>query len=174
MESKGIEVYDTSLKGNQNLDLPALDSRILKPLQDKNTIVVIDAGGDPKGSLVLRRFKNYIVNSENYFVVNANRTETNEAQKVIDYIDDIESYSNLRVTKLLNTTHMLKSTTKEDVIKGYKLCKQVEEIRNLELKYNVCIENVYKQLKEDKDESLSELKEKLFPIKLYFRDQWML
>ncbi|MDO4595161.1 MAG: ATP-binding protein [Tissierellia bacterium] len=173
LEKNGIEVYASGLKNNQTLDLPALDPSILKPLQDPNYIVIVDAGGDPKGSLVLRRYRQYFKDSNNIFVVNANRTETDNYQKVLSYIREIESYSSLKATSIINTTHMLKDTKEEDVLKGYKLCKEIEEKTNLVFKYNVAKKDICDNLKED-DKVVSDLKEKLFPIKLYFRDDWML
>lgn len=173
LEERGIEVIASSLKQSDTLDLPALDASILKPLENEEYVVVIDAGGDPKGSLVLRRFTKYLKNSSNHFVVNANRSETDDVQKVISYIGQIESFSGLRVNKLLNTTHMLKHTSKDDIIKGYNLCKKVSKETGIELKYNVCMKSLVESLKQDPlvDRKLTD---KLFEIDLIFRDEWML
>ena len=56
------------------------------------------------------RFANQF-NSNDYdmfYVVNANREKTQTAKEVLQYIDAIEATSKLKVTGLINNTHMLK------------------------------------------------------------------
>lgn len=173
LENKGIEVFSSSLKTSDTLDLPALDPQILKPIENKDYTVIIDCGGDPKGSLVLRRYKDILKDTNNLFVINKNREETSTKEKVLQYMAEIESYSNQRVSQVLNTTHMLKHTSKEDVLEGYKLAKEVADARGIDVKYNVCMKSVAEEIMNDPKVS-SEIKDILFHIDLLFRDDWML
>lgn len=173
LEANGIEVYSSSLKESDNLDLPALDPQIIYPLRNEQYMVVIDCGGDPKGSLVLRRYKEFLTETNNLFVINRYREETSTKEKVLEYMKEIETYSNQRVHEILNTTHMLKETKKEDVLFGYELAKEVSDYTKLNLKFNVCKKSIAEEIKNDENISC-EVKEKLFPIDLIFRDDWML
>lgn len=173
IEKNAIKVYSSSRGPNDVLDVPALDSAILAPLRDKDTAVIIDTGGDPKGALVLRSYRNYIKDSDNIFVVNANRPETANVDDVIKYLRDIEAFSGRRATHLINTTHMLKETTKEDILKGHSLVKEVSKKTDLEFVFDVCVKNVADEILNDENIS-KEVKEKIFPIDLHFREDWMM
>ena len=56
-----------------------------------------------------------------FFVLNANRPETQNVDKVVEYMTKIEEVARAKITGLVNNTHMLKSTTIDDVLKGYQL-----------------------------------------------------
>lgn len=172
LESQGIEVYSSSRGANDVLDVPALDPGILKPIQNKDYQTILDCGGDPKGALILRTYSPYLIDTDNIFVVNTNRPETSTPDKIISYIRDIEAMAGISANALLNTTHMLKDTSKEDVLKGHEIVKEVANELGLEFRYNVCKDDVCKELKNDSNVS-DEIKEKLFPIELYYRDDWM-
>ena len=85
---------------------------------------------------------------------------------------EIEGMGGIRATALVNNTHMLKDTRKEDVIRGYDIVKQVSDKLGLEFRYNVAKKDLVNDIKKD-PRVANELKEKLFPIDLYFRSDWM-
>ncbi len=106
------------------------------------------------------------------FVINANRPETSDANDTIAYMRQVESRSGIKINALLNTTHMLKDTTKDDVLRGHELVSEVAEKLGLEFRYNVCKKDVAEELANDTTVS-NDIKDKLFPIDLHFRDDWM-
>lgn len=165
---EGIKVYDSSIK-NQTLELPAISAEVMGIIQNKNTIVILDIGGDPVGARVLARFSEIIKKNEYdlFFVVNGNRPETQNKKNVINYIKAIEKTSNLNVTGLINNTHLLKDTGVRDVEMGHELCKEVSLHTDLPIMYEVVIQNISQKIKN------KEIKEKLFPINLYMREDWM-
>ncbi len=168
LESMGIHVCDSSIKAS-TLDLPAVPAEVMGIIQDKSGKAVLDIGGDAVGARVLARFAEHVKKAEHdlLFVINANRPETQNADDVITYIRAIEETSGLKMTGLVNTTHLLKATSIEDVTRGHNLSKEVSDLTGIPIIYEVAIENVASQI-EDKD-----IKEKLFPIKLYMREDWM-
>jgi hypothetical protein len=85
----------------------------------------------------------------------------------MEYIVKIEDTSRLKVTGLINNTHMLKQTKLEDVLKGYELANEVSLATGLDIKYNVCLEALKEKLP-------TNLKGEIFPIKLYMREEWMI
>ncbi len=173
LKDKGIEVF-SSIRGDKDvLDLPALDPAILKPLQNKEYKAILDCGGDPKGALILRTYTPYLKEADNIFVVNVNRPETSDVNHIISYMNEIEGMSGQRISRIINTTHMLKDTKVSDVLKGHEIVKEVSKIRNLDFTLDVCIKPVADEILKDSNIA-EEIKEKIFPIDLYFRSDWMM
>ena len=150
------------------LDLPAISAQIATPINDKSYNYVMDVGGDNVGARVVGRF-NHLIEENDYdmfCVVNANREQTQTADRVIDHIIAIEKSSGLKVTGLVNNTHLIRSTTVDDVLKGQALVSEVSKLCNIPIKYVVCMENLIPQLPTD-------LEGEVFPIQLYMREAWM-
>ena len=168
LEEMGIEVFSNSFGTDITSDLPALDSRIRAPLEDKSYTVVLDAGGDDSGARILIQYKKYLLDKndvELLCVINANRAETDTMEGALSHLDRIETETGLLVDGTINNTHMLRETRPEDILRGYELCKQIETEKGIPLKfstYNVDIElnPEYPGMK-------------LYPINLYMRPHWI-
>lgn len=168
LEDLGIRVIASSIKASA-VDIPAVSPEIAAPLQDKSYEAIIDVGGDPAGARALVRYNHLIVNDEYdmFFIVNRNRPETQTCNKVIEYIRNIEDTARLKVTGLVNNTHMLKASKVEDILYGQELVEEVSKETGIPIKYISAIEKVAKGLPNN-------LKGKVFPINLYMRQDWML
>ena len=167
MRQLGITPIDSSIK-TTTLDIPAISAEVMRPLHDNKVNYVLDVGGDNVGGRVVGSFAEHF-KSDNYdmfFVVNANREKTQTANEVIGYIDAIEASSKLKVTGLVNNTHLLRETTVEDVLKGQEVVREVSKIKNIPIKYICCIENIIDKLPND-------LEGDILPIKMYLREEWM-
>lgn len=168
-----IELLATSLKSSDTLDIPALDARNVVPFQNKAYHAVVDTGGDPKGTLILRYYKEFLKNeTETLYVMNANRQDTSTADKVQEFMENIAAFSGKPVDYIVNTTHMLRATTPEDILRGAELAEEVSKTTGVPIKYHVGLEPVVNQIKQDPAVS-EDVKQKLFPIKLYLRSDWM-
>lgn len=167
LEELGIKVISSSLKGSA-IDIPAISAEIVTPMQDKSYDAVIDVGGDSVGARTLGRYNEYFIegNYDMFFVLNANRPETQNVKKVVEYLRKIEDMARAKVTGIINNTHMLKSTTVEDVLYGQRLAKEVSNKLNIPIKYISAIENVAQKLPRGLDG-------KIFPMNLYMREDWM-
>ena len=168
MEASGIRVIGSQIDAPA-VGVPSVSAEVVTPLQDTSYDAVIDVGGDKVGAMALGRYVDYFIegNYDMFFVLNANRSETQTVEKVIEYMTKIEDVSRAKITGIINNTHLLKSTTVEDIIKGNKLALQVSVATNIELKYNVVLEELVEKLPID-------LKGEVFPMKIYMRDEWML
>lgn len=168
MKNLGITPIDSSIQ-TTTLDVPAISAEIARPLHDTSVNYVVDVGGDNVGGRVVGRFaEQFKLNDyDMFYVVNANREKTQTAKEILKYIDDIEASSKLKVTGLINNTHMLKETTVEDVLKGQMVAREVSKIRNIPIKYISCLESLVDELPKD-------LEGDILPIKLYLREEWMM
>lgn len=168
LNKMGIKVIGSFFEGN-GIDIPAVSAEVLTPLQNKSYEAVLDVGGDPAGAMTLRQYEDYFIEGQYdmFFVLNAYRPETQTVEKAIEYIREIESIAQAKVTGIVNNTHMLKNTTVEDVLYGQKLAEKVSSKINVPIKYIVAIENVAMELPSD-------LNGEIFPIKLNMRADWMM
>jgi len=168
MEKLGIKVIASGIN-TPAVEVPSISAEVYTPLQDESYNLVIDVGGDQVGARALGRYVEYFVegNYDMFFVLNANRPETQTVEKVIEYMTKIQDVSRAKITGIINNTHLLKSTTAEDVMRGQKLALEVQEKTNIKLKYNSVLEDVVASLPKD-------IEGEIFPIKLFMRDEWML
>ncbi len=150
------------------LDLPAISAEISTPISDKSYNYVIDVGGDNVGARVIGRFSHLIEEGDYdmFCIVNGNREQTQTADQVLEHIKSIEQASGLKVTGLVNNTHLIRSTTIGDILKGQELVREVSKVSNIPIKYVTCIENIVDELPKD-------LEGEIFPINLYMREEWM-
>ncbi len=77
-----------------------------------------------------------------FFVLNANRPETQTVEKAMEYLRKIEDMARAKVTGIINNTHMLKSTTVDDVLRGQVLAEELSEKTNIPIRYISTIERV--------------------------------
>lgn len=168
LKEHNIRLIGSAINANA-VDLPAISGEVLAPLDDKSYEAVIDVGGDPAGARTLVRYDKYFIDGayDMFFVLNANRPETQTAEKALEYMVKIEDTSRAKVSGIINSTHLLKSTSADDVIRGNKLAKELSKLANIPIKYNVALESIIKDLPND-------LEGEIFPIKLYMREEWMI
>ena len=167
MKKLGITPIDSSIQ-TTTLDVPAVSAEIMRPIHDSNVNYVLDVGGDNVGGRVVGRFAEHfkLDDYDMFFVVNANREKTQTAKEVLGYIEAIEASSKLKVTGLVNNTHLLRETTVEDILKGQKVAKEVSKMKNIPIKYVCCLESLVDNLP-------TNLEGDILPIKLYLREEWM-
>lgn len=168
MEGIGIKVIGSQIDAPA-IEVPSISAEVYAPLQDESYDLILDVGGDQAGARALGRYVEYFEegNYDMFFVLNANRPETQTVEKVLEYMTKIQDVSRAKITGIVNNTHLLKSTTSEDVLRGQKLALEVQERTGIKLRYISVLENVIPSLPKD-------LEGELFPIKLFMRDEWML
>jgi len=167
LENMDISIMASNLT-NKNLDIPALSPSINGAINDIKARTIIDAGGDPVGAKALSRYNNIIRNKDYdmFLVVNANRQDTQNLEKIISYYEKIEATSRLKITGLINNTHTLQSTSIEDVMRGAELVKKVSEKLKIPVKYHTAIKKIADEINKNKSMEV-------FPIELYMREEWM-
>ena len=168
LEENNVHVISGARGHDINLDVPMLSPSILAPLQDETQNVILDVGGDSTGARVLARFAAFFKPGkyDMFFVLNANRQETQELKNVISHIRNIEDTVGAKVTGIVNNTHLLRETDAEEVMKGQKLAEEVSQATNIPIRYISTLEKVTRHLPAD-------LEGEVFPIQMYMREDWM-
>ncbi|UCZ52777.1 hypothetical protein LGQ02_18640 [Bacillus shivajii] len=111
-------------------DLPIVTGEVSTVIEDQSRHVIIDVGGDKDGALALGQFSTLLANQpyEFWFVSNANRPYVSTVTGIKNTINEIEQTARLKVTGLINNTHLGDETFGADeVIKGEKLALEAEE-----------------------------------------------
>lgn len=101
-----------------------------------------------------------------FFVLNANREQTQDLNGVISHIRGIEDTVGVKITGLINNTHLLRETDADEVLKGQKLAMEVSRALSIPIKYISTLEKVTRQLPMD-------LEGDILPIQMYMREDWM-
>lgn len=168
LENRGVEVLSSLLGNDVNTDLPALSGGIYAPLSNPDMELILDVGGDQVGARVLRQYRDYLDKGDVdvFAVINANRPETAEPEGVIKHLEGIEFEGGLKITGLINNTHMIWDTTIDDIIRGHKLLLEVSD----RLKVPIVYTSVVRRLVEEVEEKI---KTDIIPIDMIMRDVWM-
>lgn len=149
LEKKNIWVI-APLYANTNVDVPALPPEINTLFEKKEYKVVFDVGGDDLGAKVLSRYRDEILQDdyELFVVVNTRRPMTDTGEKIEEMIYSIEASSRIKVTSIVNNTHLLQNTSIKDIIDGQEIIQSVSNKLNIPIRftgvfYNNC-ENIKK------------------------------
>lgn len=171
LEEQGIDVYSNTFGYDITADLPAITARIRKPLEDISCQTVVDAGGDATGARILIQFYKYFKNDDCdiFCVVNANRSETKTLAGALEHIRQIEEETDLKITGIINNTHMIWETTCDHILEGQQLCNQVSQALGIPVKYTCCVESLVEEL-EERTKDMKGIT--IFPIKMYLRESW--
>ena len=165
LENAGVKVIVTSCGGVA--DIPALNPEVMSVFQQEKWNGVLDIGGDPIGARVLARFAHQI-REDSYdllFVLNANRPETKDVERALQYMRGIEKECLLKVTGIVNNTHLCGETTAEEIIKGAKLAHALSEATGLPVVHHAVQEKFVEAVKPS-------LTEPILPMKIYMKKPW--
>ena len=127
--SEGVRVVSSNYEEDYYLDTPALAASLRACFEPWEKAGLVDVGGDPAGAVVLAQYAGLLRNRpyNMWMVVNANRPQTARAENVLGYMDAIERAGRLKVTGLINNTHLLRDTAPEDILRGDVLVREVRD-----------------------------------------------
>ena len=167
LEKAGVNVLVTSRQGK--MDIPALPAEMMKIFTDPSLHSVVDVGGDPVGARVLGYYKTQLdaVPYDFWFAINHNRPENKTKEQVIQYIKETEQQSRQKVTGLVNTTHLGRETSVEDIVQGDAFVAEIADTLDLPFIYTVGEKKFETQL-------VNRLQGSFFPIEIYMIKPWEL
>jgi hypothetical protein len=133
--SRGIELISPEF-ANTNLDLPALPPQTYSLFQNRQSIAIIDLGGDDRGAYALGRFVPMIEEENNYemcFVVNFYRPLTRTAEEALEVMREIEQACKIKFTAIINNSNLGELTTKEAVFDSEEETARLVALSGLKL-----------------------------------------
>lgn len=167
LEEKGIELLGFLIK-EHGMDLPAVSGNVMKAVVDETYDYVVDLGGDGAGARAFGSFRKSlnVEQCELLFVINAYRPETSDLMGVLAILKEIEGTLNMRVTGLINNTHLLWDTKEEDILIGEKLAKEVSDRLGVPIKYTAIKRELIENLK-------NSVSGEILAIDMLMRKSWM-
>ena len=155
LEKAGIRLISSEF-ASSNVDLPALPQDVYAITDDTGLSAVIDIGGDDRGALALGRWRDAILQENDYemlFVINKFRPLTSDPESTIEVMQEIEFAAKMKFTAVVNNSNLGNETTPEHVLGTMDYAKAVCELAGLPLKMITVHESLYPALK-DKIENL--------------------
>jgi CobQ/CobB/MinD/ParA nucleotide binding domain. len=131
------------------LDIPALSSEIYSIFSNDDDHVIIDTGGDDAGVTALGRFSSNIIESKNYtmlYLVNSYRALTKTTSEAVTIFHEIEAASKLKVTGIVNNSHLKAKTSAKDIINSCEFADNVAFELNLPVIITTAPANIYNEL----------------------------
>lgn len=121
----GIEVIAPKY-ANMNIENPALPPEIYHAFDDKDSYVIFDVGGDDDGAIPLGRYHSRFADEECdvFFVLNERRMFTSDIDGALEILGSIEAVSRLKVTAVINNTHLKEETTPDVIERGEKFAEE--------------------------------------------------
>ena len=141
---------------NSNVDLPAMPKEAYALVESRETLGVLDIGGDDRGALALGRYVPAIREENDYemlFVVNRSRPLTRTVDDALEVFREIEDACALPFTAIVNNTNLGPATTAEDVLASLDFAAQIAGRTGLPVKMT-CAENKVAAKLKDKVENL--------------------
>ena len=135
---------------NTNLDMPALPQSLYAILDDTQTSVVVDIGGDDRGAYALGRFAGGILQEHDYemlLVFNPYRPLTRTPADAVEILREIEQACHLPFTGLVNNANLGEETTPEHVLRMTGFAEEVSALTGLPLRFTTVKESLYDALR---------------------------
>lgn len=133
LNEAGIELISPAF-ANTNVDLPALPAAVYSLVERKDFYAVMDIGGDDRGAYALGRYRDYILEENDYemiFVANFYRPLTRTADEALEVMREIEAASKIPFTAIINNSNIGEATTAQTVIDTFDSANELSKKTNL-------------------------------------------
>lgn len=143
-----------------NADLPVLPPEARSLIERGGGTVILDIAGDESGARVLGGYRDEIEKRDRhfFFVLNISRPYPRDVEGILEMARGIEAASGLKITGLVNNTHMLWHTEEDTVRLGHERALEVSRLMGVPL--------VFSAVKKDLD--IKGFQEPVFKMDLYF------
>lgn len=166
LESVGVKVYSDPFHGKNGSELQTLDPAIRAPLETCGCRVILDAGGDFTGAMILNQYSKFLHDdTQLLFVLNKNRPGTDTLEKALFQLRSIEKTTSLSVSGIVSNSHLLRYTTAEDVLEGWEFALELSREAGIPALGACCMESLVPQLESKGFD--------IFPIGMHMRASYL-
>ncbi len=165
-EKNSIKLISSEF-ASSNVDLPALPAEAYSIVDNKDVKAVIDLGGDDRGALAMGRYREAILEENNYemfFVLNMFRPLTKTVDDAYAVMCEIEEAAKMKFTAIINNSNLGDITTKEDILSSCSFAEELSKKTNLPIAMTTVRESIFDEVKKDIKNSV--------PIKLYIKQSF--
>jgi hypothetical protein len=136
MRARGVRVISTP-EALSGLDFPGFSAEMESIFRRKEP-AVIDSGGDPDGARILGRFREHLEErgAEVLFVINRGRMESRGVAETADALREIAAVSRVRISGLVNNTHLMWESSIELIKEGEELVRNLSEKLGLPIAFH--------------------------------------
>ena len=167
LEEKGIRV-ELPLYARTNVDVPALTPQMEYLINEGNTDVVLDIGGDDVGAKAVGRYKDDIIKRdyELLFVLNKNRPFTKDMESALKIFNEIKDSCGIPFTGIVNNTHLLQFSSIKDLKKGEEFMHEFSEATGVPSAFNCIMQREEEKINTD------DFSEPVFVLREYIKLLW--
>ncbi len=166
LAERGIHLISSEY-ANSNVDVPAMPAEAYSIIDNKQTVAVIDVGGDDRGALAMGRYTPSILEENDYemlFVINKFRPLTPDCASTLAVMKEIETACKMKFTAIVNNSNLGDETEAEDVIASTEYANEISKSSGLPIKMTTVKEDLYDTLKEKVVNCTA--------IRLYVKQSW--
>ena len=154
MKENGIRCINPEF-ANTNVDIPSLSADIHSVFataeSDKNSVTILDVGGD-SGAAALGRYRHMIDKAgyEMLFVASKYRPLTKNAELTVENMKEIEYYSRLNITHIVNNSNIGDETTLDYVEDSLDYANEICSLSGLPKAFTSVVKSDFCDLLEEK------------------------
>lgn len=148
LKAAGIPLISSPF-ANSNVDLPALPQELYRIVDETDTHMVVDIGGDDRGAYALGRFAQKLKDENDYemiLVINKYRPLTADEKDAVTIMKEIEEAGHLPFTAIVNNSNLGRETTAEDVLASVAFAEKMAEDTGLPLLLTTVREDLLPEL----------------------------
>ena len=149
LKAAGIPLISSPF-ANSNVDLPALPQELYRIVDETDTHMVVDIGGDDRGAYALGRFAQKLKDENDYemiLAINKYRPLTADEKDAVAIMKEIEEAGHLPFTAIVNNSNLGKETTAEDVLASVPYAEKMAKDTGLPLLLTTVREDLLPELK---------------------------
>lgn len=163
LKKNGTELISPVFAGT-NMEITALPASV-NSLFDPGRNAIIDAGGDPAGATVLGRFSDRIKKREYemWYVTNMYRPATSDPENSAGIMREIENACKLKVTGIVNNSHLKELTTASVVTDSLEYARNVAAAADVPLICSTVSRDLLKNIRRN---------ENFYPVDVYVATVW--
>ena len=146
----GIEIMGSAIKNHVAQDLPAVSYGFLSRIRSGQQVILDLAGGEG-GLRLLANCYDAIAHLGSYrffCVLNMYRPETDTPGKMLDFCREVNRFSQLPITGLVNNGHMLSHTQPEHILASQQAVETVAAALGVPFAYTLVQEDIYHGIKD--------------------------
>jgi len=131
-------------------DLPAVSADVFKMFSNKDSLGIVDLGGNAAGSKAFGIFKDSVNKDETnlFFILNASRSETTTLDGALFHMTSLEYSLNMKFDAIINNTHLMEYTTIDEIKEGERLAHELSINKNIQVIYT-CLSKEFVEKNKD-------------------------